>query len=87
MHIAASANGAAKAGRDFVIAQIDVRAATRAIGRCRGVADFVFAFTFEAGDNAIALAAPYIFQLSMKRNFFRRSRFFFEFESGLRRGR
>jgi len=67
MDVAPSANCSTEAGGDFVIAQIDVRAATGAIGRRRLIADFVFALTFEARDGAIALPAPNAFELAMKR--------------------
>src|SRR5205085_6457351 len=55
MNIATSANCPAEAGRDFVIAQIDMGAATRAIRRSRLIADFMFAFALKTGNNAIAL--------------------------------
>ena len=66
MDIAASANRATEAGGDFVIAEINVRAATGTIGRARGIADFMFAFAFETRDKAIALPAPNAFELAMK---------------------
>jgi hypothetical protein len=70
VEVAARADGATKTGGNFVIAEIDVRAATGTISRCRRVADFVFAFALETGNNAIALTAPYPFKFSMKRTLF-----------------
>ena len=66
MHVAASANRATEAGCDFVIAEIDVRAATGTIGRARGIADFVFTLAFETKDDAIALPTPNGFEFAMK---------------------
>jgi hypothetical protein len=62
--IAARANASAEAGRDFVIAQIDVRAATWTICRCGGLTDFVFALAFKAGDDAATLPVPDAFDLA-----------------------
>ena len=70
VEVAASADGATKTGGNFVIAEIDVRAATGTIGRCRRVAHFMFAFALETGNDAIALTAPDPFKFSMKRTFF-----------------
>ena len=69
MDVAASANRSTEAGGDFVIAQIDVCAATGTIGRRRLIADFMFALALETGNDAIALAAPDCFQLLVKRHF------------------
>jgi hypothetical protein len=85
MDVATSANRTTEAGRDFVIAEIDVRAATGAIGRRRLIADFVFALTFETSDDAIALPAPNRFELAMERQFLRRRGFVFEFQAWLGR--
>ena len=85
MNVAASANRPAEAGGDFVVAEIDVRAATGAIGRRRLIADFVFALTLETRDEAIALPAPDRLKLSMKRQFLRRSGVVFEFQARLGR--
>src|SRR5438105_3344449 len=71
--VTAGPNGAAEAGDDLVITQIDMRAAAGAIGRCCLIADFMFAFALETGNEAIALPAPDCFQLSMQRHFFRSS--------------
>ena len=87
MDVAASPNRSAKAGSDFVIAEIDVRAAAGTIGRGRLIANFVFAFAFETGNEAIALPAPDALQLSMERQFLRRSGLIFQFQARLVRGR
>ena len=58
MDVAAGANCSTEAGGDLVITKIDVRAAAGAIGRRRLIADFVFTFAFETGNDAITLAAP-----------------------------
>ena len=73
MDVAAGANGAAKAGGNFIIAQIDVRATAGTVGRGRLIADFMFAFAFETRDYAIALPAPHRFKSSMERQFLGRS--------------
>src|SRR5207244_13464812 len=58
MEFAAGAKRAAKAGRDFVIAQIDVRAATGTVRRHARVADLVFAFALETRHHARARFVP-----------------------------
>ena len=73
MQVAARANASAEAGGDFVIAQIDVRAASRAICRCGRVTDFMFSLAFEARDAATSLPIPKAFR--------------FPKTGGLRRGR
>ena len=77
---AASANAAAETRSDFVVAQIDVRAAAGTICRCRLIADFVLTLAFKTGDDAIALATPDIFEFAMKRNFLSRAGFVFGLE-------
>ena len=84
VQIAARANGATKASGDFVIAQVDVGTAARAIGRGRRVADLMLSLAFETRNDAILLPAPNVFQLSMKRNFLYGAGFFLEFQSRLR---
>ena len=84
MQVAAGANRPAKTGGDFVIAQIDVGAASGAVGRCRLIADFMFTLALETRNDAVPLPAPN--ELLVKRQFFRRrGRIVFEFKSGLRR--
>ena len=62
MHVAASPNRSAKAGDDFVIAQINVRAAGRADCRRRCARNLLFPFTFETLDNATGLPLPKILE-------------------------
>jgi hypothetical protein len=68
VEIAPRPNAPTEVGRDFVITQINVRAASGAIRRRRLVADFGFAFALETGDDAVALTAPDIFEFTMKRS-------------------
>ena len=56
MDITAGADRATEAGDDFIIAQIDMRAAAGTVSRCRSVADLVFALAFKAGNKTVALA-------------------------------
>jgi hypothetical protein len=58
MNVATGANGSTETGRDFVIAEIDVRAAPGAIGRCGCVTDFVFPFALETCHDATLRPAP-----------------------------
>jgi len=62
MQVAARANASAEASGDFVIAQIDVCAAPRAIGRGSCVTDFVFSLAFKARDGAAPLPMPKAFR-------------------------
>lgn len=71
IQIAARANGSAEAGGNFVITKVDVRAATGAISRRGRVTNFMFAFAFKTGDDAIFSTAPDILHLSMKRELLR----------------
>lgn len=77
VNVTTGANRPAEAGGDFVIAQVDVRAATGTVRGRSLIADFVFSFAFEAGDDAIAPVAPNVLELAMKRNFSRNRRRFF----------
>ena len=67
MYIAAGANASTEPAGDFIIAQINVRAAGRTDGRCRGARYLLFAFTFEALDNRIGLPLPKIFEFAEDR--------------------
>ena len=89
MDVAASPNRPAEAGGDFVIAEIDVRAAAGTIGRRRLITDFVFAFAFETRNEAIALPAPHRLEPSMERQLRGRSRVVLELQTrlGRRRGK
>src|SRR5882724_11181146 len=59
--IPAGANASAEAGRDFVIAQIDVRAATRTICRGSCVTDFLFSLALKTRDSPDPLPVPKAF--------------------------
>ena len=61
MKIAAGANASAEARCDFVIAQIDVRAATRTVCRASGVTDLVFSFALKTRDRPGPLPVPKAF--------------------------
>ena len=67
MHIAAGANASTEPTRDFVIAQVNVRAAGRTDCRCRRTGHLVFAFTFETLDNRTGLPLPKIFEFAKDR--------------------
>ena len=67
MHIAAGANASTEPTRDFVIAQVNVRAAGRTDCRCRRTGHLVFAFTFETLDDRTGLPLPKIFEFAKDR--------------------
>ncbi|HEY4639427.1 MAG TPA: hypothetical protein VIG87_05850 [Candidatus Udaeobacter sp.] len=67
MYIAAGANASAETAGDFVIAQIDVRAARWTDCRCCSARNLLFAFTFETLDNRIGLPLPKILEFAKKR--------------------
>lgn len=67
MYIAAGANASTEPAGDFVIAQINVRAAGRTDCRCRGARNLLFAFTFEALDDRSGLPLPKILEFAKKR--------------------
>lgn len=58
MYFARSLNGAAKAGRDFVVAQVDMSAARRANRRSSRTADLLFSMAIETLDDTAAFAFP-----------------------------
>jgi hypothetical protein len=64
MHVAAGPNGTAEAAGDFIIAQINVRAAPGANRGGRRAGDLLFAFAFETFDQKAALPFPKIFKLA-----------------------
>ena len=67
MHIAARANASAKTAGDFIVAQINVRAApwaNRGSGRAR---DLLFPFTLETLDDRTALSLPKILESAKQR--------------------
>jgi len=65
--MAPRANTAAKAGRNLVVAQVDVCAARRTIGRYGRFADLVLAFALKAFNREAARLAPGAAKLFQKR--------------------
>src|SRR4029453_7062415 len=77
MHIAAGANASTEATSDFIIAQVNVRAARRTDCRRRGTRNLLFAFTLETLDDGTGLPLPKILEFAKDRcGGLRRSRFF-----------
>ena len=64
MHVAARSNASAETACDFVVAQINMRTASRADGRSRCAADLLFPLTFKTFDNRAALSLPKILEPS-----------------------
>src|SRR5438034_8121865 len=62
MHVAACSNASAETARDFVVTQINMRAARRADCRSRRATDLLFPFTFKTLDNQTALSLPKILE-------------------------
>src|SRR6266516_3945118 len=62
MHVAACSNASAETACDFVVTQINMRAARRADCRGRPATDLLFPFTFKALDNRTALPLPKILE-------------------------
>ena len=67
MYIAAGANASTEPAGDFVIAQINVRAAGRTDCRRRCARNLLFPLTFETLDNATGLPLPKIFEFPKDR--------------------
>ena len=67
MHIAAGANASTESAGDFVIPQINVRAAGRTDCRSRGARNLLFAFTFKTLDDRRGLPLPKILEFAKKR--------------------
>ena len=67
MHVTAGANASTESAGDFVIAQINVRAAGRADCRRRCARNLLFPFTFETLDNATGLPLPKILEFPKDR--------------------
>ena len=67
MYIAAGANASTEPTRDFVIAQVNVRAAGRTDCRCRRARNLLFAFTFETLDDRTGLPLPKILDFAEDR--------------------
>jgi len=67
MHIAAGANASTEPAGDFVIAEVNVRAARRTDAGCCRAGNLLFAFTFETLDNATGLPLPKILEFAKDR--------------------
>src|ERR1043165_1862665 len=67
MHVTAGADAATEPAGDFVIAQVNVRAAGRTDCGCRCARNLLFAFTFETLDDRSGLPFPKILELSKDR--------------------
>ncbi len=87
MHIATRSNRSAESAGDLVIAEINVRAASRADCRRRCAADLLFSLTFETLDNRAALPFPKILKPVKEGRILRRGRLFFytQLQAGFRR--
>src|SRR5206468_13036015 len=77
MHVAACSNASAETARDFVVTQINMRAARRADCRSRPATDLLFPFTFKALDNRTALPLPKILEPAKNGRALWRGGFFF----------
>jgi len=77
MYVPSCPNGAAETAGDFVVAQINVRAARRADCGSGAAANLLFPFTFETLDNRAALPLPKLLKLAEDRGGGWRSRRFF----------
>ena len=67
MHITAGANASTEPACDFIIAQVNVRAAGRADCQRRGARNQLFALTFETFDNRTGLPLPKILEFAEDR--------------------
>jgi len=76
MNMAARSNAAAESAGDFVVAQVNVRAARRANRRCCRATHLLFALAFEALDDGAALSLPEILEPAEDRRTLRRGSFF-----------
>ena len=77
MHVAACSDASAETARDFVVTQINMRAARRADCRGRPATDLLFPFTFKALDNRTALPLPKILEPAKNGRALWRGGFFF----------
>src|ERR1051325_4757690 len=76
MHVATRPNAATETAGDFVVAQINMRAARRADRRSRCAGDLLFSFAIKTLDNRTALSLPKILESAKNRRTLRRRRFF-----------
>ena len=67
VHITARANASTEAAGDFVIAQVNMRAAGRADCRRRGARNLLFAFTLKTLDDRAGLPLPEILKFAKDR--------------------
>ena len=70
MHIAAGANASAKTAGDFIVAQVNVRAARRANRRSGRARDLLLPLTLETLDDRAALSLPKILESAKQRGAF-----------------
>ena len=76
MYVSSCPNRAAETAGDFVVAQINVRAARRADCGSGAAANLLFPFTFETLDNGAVLPFPKILKSAEDGRAWRRGRFF-----------
>ena len=76
MHVATRPNGSTEAAGNFVVAQINVRAARRADRRSRRATDLLFSLTFETFNDQAALPSPEVLESAKDRGVLWRGRFF-----------
>src|SRR6266436_6264313 len=76
MHVAACSNASAETACDFVVTQINMRAARRADCRSRRATDLLFPFTFKTLDNRTAFSLPKILESAKNGGALWRGRFF-----------
>src|SRR5260370_21132068 len=77
MHVPTCSNASAETARDFVVTQINMRAARRADCRSRPATDLLFPFTFKTLDDRTALSLPKILEPAKNGRALWRWRFFF----------
>ena len=87
MHVATRSNGSAETAGDFVVAQINMRAACRTDCGSRRARDLLFPFTFKTLDNRTALSLPKVLKSAKNRWVLWRGRFFScpQLQAGFRR--
>ena len=64
MHVTSGANASTEPAGDFVIAQVNMRAAGRTDCRRRGARNLLFAFTLETLDDRTGLPLPKILEFA-----------------------
>ena len=76
MHVATRSNGSAETAGDFVVAQINMRAARWTDCGSRRARDLLFSFTIKTLDNRTALSLPKILESAKNGGALWRGRFF-----------